>query len=193
VELVAYLAAPFLGLLVSHRGRLPGWLSWFETADNTTLGDLGHQERWVDRSLCVRSVAWLWRNKAYTFRNEVIGADTSGPVTASGNPETGDRPLIEGWCLRRTPEGYWHLYVVRRWGLGFFLRVNLGWKLWGGPGRPNFGQYVFAIHPFRRVQHPNPSRRLGLGVTRFSSPWRQEAVRAAEVAPEGEARSMGAT
>ena len=151
-KLVAYLAAPFLGLLVNDRGRLPPWLRWFETSDHTAFGDLGHHERWVHRPLYARFVVWLWRNKAYTFSNEILGARTSGPVRAFGNPAISDRPLVEGWCLRRTPEGYWHLYVVRRWGLGFFLRMNLGWKLWGVPGGPNFGQYVFAIHPFRRVR-----------------------------------------
>jgi len=73
-----------------------------------------------------------------------------GPVDTAGHPSVGDRPLVEGWCLRWTPEGYWHLYVVKVWGLGFFLRMNVGWKLWGGPGTPNFGQYVLSANPFKR-------------------------------------------
>lgn len=151
-RLTAFLAAPVLALLVNEGGRLPRRLRWFETADNTAFGDRRHAERWGRAPTYFRFVAWLWRNKAYTFSNEVLGARTSGPVAVSGNPEIGDRPLVEGWCLRRTPEGYWHLYVVRRWGLGFVLRLNLGWKLWGRPGGPNFGQYVVTVNPLLRVR-----------------------------------------
>ena len=151
-RLGACLCAPVLGLLVNEGGRLPRRLRWFETADNTAFGDRRHAQRWDQRPLYPRFVAWLWRNKAYTFSNEILGARTVGPVVVSGNPGIGDRPLVEGWCLRRTSEGYWHLYVVRRWGLGFFLRVNLGWKLWGVPGGPNFGQYVFTVNPFLRAR-----------------------------------------
>jgi hypothetical protein len=158
-DVVAYVAAPILGLLVDDRGRLPRWLRWFETPDNTAFGDAGHRERWSGRPLYPRFVAWFWRNKAYTFASEILGAKTRGPVTARGNPAVGDRPLVEGWCLWRTPEGYWQLYVVRRWGLGFFMRMNLGWKLWDLPHEPNFGQYVFAVNPVRRIRSGASSRR----------------------------------
>jgi hypothetical protein len=157
-DVAAYMAAPFLGFLVNDRGRLPRCLRWFETADNTAFGDPGHHDRWSRRPLYSRFVAWFWRNKAYTFSTEILGAKTRGPVTAWGNPSIGDRPLVEGWCLWLTPEGYWQLYVVRRWAFGFFLRVNLGWKLWDLPDGPNSGQYVCSVNPLRRIR-PSPSRR----------------------------------
>lgn len=149
VVLTAWIIAPLLGLLVNDRGRLPRWLRVFETADNTAFGDDDHDRRWANWPLYGRFVAWFWRNPAYTFSNEVLRARTSGPVRVFGNHAVSDRPqLIEGWYLRKTDEGYWHLYVVRRWGLGFCLRLNIGWKLAAGPGGPNFGQYVCAVHPF---------------------------------------------
>jgi len=151
-DVVACVAAPFLGLLVNDRGRLPAWLRWFETPDNTAFGDAGHHERWNGRPLYPRFVAWFWRNKAYTFSTDVLGARTRGPVTALGNPSTGDRPLVEGWCLWRTPEGYWQLYVVRRWAGRFFLRLNLGWKLWDLPNGANAGQYVCSVNPLKRTR-----------------------------------------
>ena len=150
-DVLAYAVAPLLALLVDEHGRLPARLRWFETADNTAFGDAGHTARWRGRPRYLRFVAWFWRNKAYTFATEVLGARTRGPVTARGNPSTGDRPLAEGWCLWRTAEGYWQLYVVRRWGLGFFVRINLGWKLWDLPDGPNSGQYVCSVNPFRRT------------------------------------------
>jgi hypothetical protein len=147
-ELAAWMAAPFLGLLVDDRGRLPRWLRMFETPDNTAFGDRDHARRWANRSLYPRFVAWFWRNPAYTFSNDVLGARASGPVRVSGNLWVSDRPLVEGWCLRQTDEGYWHVYVVRCWALGFCLRLNMGWKLAGEPGGPNFGQYVCSVNPF---------------------------------------------
>jgi hypothetical protein len=148
MELLAWLVAPLLGLFVNDQGRLPRWLRVFETADNTAFGDEAHVRRWVDRSRYRQCVAWFWRNPAYGFSNGVLGARTKGPVRVSGNLWVSDRPLVEGWCLRQTPEGYWHLYIVRRWAFGFCLRLNAGWKLAGEPGGPNFGQYVCAMHPF---------------------------------------------
>lgn len=149
MELAAWIVAPILGLLVNDAGRLPRWLCVFETADNTAFGDSAHDERWAGRSRYGRVVAWFWRNPAYTFSNDVLAARTSGPVRVSGNHWVSDRPrLVEGWCLRRTDEGYWHFYVVRRWAFGLCLRLNMGWKLAGEPGGPNFGQYVCAVHPF---------------------------------------------
>lgn len=148
MELAAWIVAPILGLLVNDAGRLPRWLCAFETGDNTAFGDPDHARRWANRSLYARFVTWFWRNPAYTFSNRVLGARISGPIRVNGNLWVSDRPLVEGWCLRRTDDGYWHLYVVRCWALGFCLRMNLGWKLAGGPGAPNVGQYVCTVHPF---------------------------------------------
>jgi hypothetical protein len=120
----------------------------FETLDNTAFGDSDHERRWANRPLYGRFVAWFWRNPAFTFSNRVLGARTIGRVRLHGNEWVSDRPLVEGWCLRRTDEGYWHLYVVRCWAFSLCLRLNIGWKLAGSPGGPNFGQYVCSIHPF---------------------------------------------
>jgi hypothetical protein len=147
VELAAWTVAPILGLLVDADGRLPRWLRVFETADNTAFGDPDHDRRWANRSLYARFVTWFWRNPAYGFSNAVLGARTSGPVAVRGNLWVSDRPLVEGWCLRHTPEGFWHFYVVHRWAFCFCLRLNIGWKLAGEPGGPNFGQYVCSVHP----------------------------------------------
>ena len=160
VVLAGWIVAPILGVLVNDRGRLPRWLRVFETADNTAFGDGDHDRRWAHRPLYGRFVAWFWRNPSYTFSNRVLGARTSGPVRVLGNHWVSDRPrLVEGWCFRRTGEGYWHLYVVRCWAVGFCLRLNVGWKLAGEPGGPNFGQYVCAVHPFllrSPARHPLP-------------------------------------
>lgn len=149
VELAAWILAPLLGFLVDEHGRLPRSLRIFETADNTAFGDSDHARRWAGWPNYPRFVAWFWRNPSYTFSNAVLGVRTLGPVRVRGNLWVSDRPtLVEGWCLRTTPEGYWHLYVVRVWAFRLCLRMNVGWKLAGELGGPNIGQYVCSVHPF---------------------------------------------
>jgi hypothetical protein len=148
VVVAAWMLAPVLGLLVNDAGRLPRALRFFEAADNSAFSEPDHARRWAGRSRYRCAVAWFWRNPAYGFSNGIFAARTSGPVRESGDIWVCDRPLVEGWCLRRTSDGYWHLYVVRRWALDLCLRMNVGWKLMGEPGGPNFGQYVCSVHPF---------------------------------------------
>lgn len=161
IELAAWILAPLLALAVNDSGRLPRWLRIFATADNTAFGDRDHDRRWAGRPRYPRIVAWLWRNPAYGFSNGPVAARVSGPIRVSGNQWTSDRPLVEGWCLRQTDDGIWHYYLVRRWGPGFCLRLNIGWKLAGDPGGPNIGQLVCSVNPFLRRSAVAPALRTG--------------------------------
>lgn len=150
--LLAWLVAPILPLFArSEYGfcdnanrmavepRLPGWLSWFMTPDNSLWGDAGwrteHCPNHWDSYLGM--VLWLWRNPAYGF-------EWSGPLCAhimpdamvkySGDPGVQNRPRGKaGYCFTRifNPDGtaYWHLYLVAPVGGGYCLNINLGWKL----------------------------------------------------------------
>lgn len=75
---LALLAAPFLPLFARpHPGsidnnnghaiepRLPRWLAWFQTPDNSLLGD-SNWKATHDGSYLAQ-VQWLWRNPAYGF------------------------------------------------------------------------------------------------------------------------------
>ena len=149
MDLLAFPLAPFIAALDEQTAK--EFFSWFLTPDNPMTGDGGHEARWAGKPIYVKKVAWLWRNRAYGFGVRVLGARSAGPVQVKGNPHVSNRPLLEGLVLRSTPEGYWQLYYVKSTLRGKCLRVNLGWKLWGNPGEPIFGQYVFSVNPLMGV------------------------------------------
>lgn len=148
---LAMLLAPVLPLAARNRRglsdnarrmtdepRLPPWLSWFQTPDNSLWGDVGWrtihcQDHW-DSYLGM--VLWLWRNPAYGFEGSVLAARI-GPasvVTWSGDTGIRNQPVGRaGRCFTKVmnEEGtiYWHLYWVRPISAGRCLNVNLGWKL----------------------------------------------------------------
>ena len=152
VTLVAILLAPILPAFArDERGqcdnanrmavepRLPDWLSWFMTPDNSLWGDVGWRtkhcpDHWDSYLGMVR---WLWRNPAYGFEHGPLMSASIWPdamVGYSGNPAVRNEPNgIAGYCHTYivNPDGsdYWHLYWVRPIGNGRCLNVNLGWKL----------------------------------------------------------------
>jgi hypothetical protein len=142
LSLAAFLWAPVAVAI----DRVPGWML---APDNPPEGDSGHVERWRGRSAWMQRVAWLWRNRAYNAR--WLFARSAGPVRLRGNKDATNKPVVvEGKCVRTTPEGYWHVYLIRRLPGGFVLRANLGWKLWDSTGALLFGQMVFYVNPFLR-------------------------------------------
>lgn len=150
MSLAAYVVVP-IAVAFREANRLPRWARWFETEDNDICGDDGHYRRWQNSPVYFKAVAWLWRNRAYYFSKHVVGAKPfTAIIDVFGNPLVSNRPYVPGWCLRLTPEGYFQLYVIIGWGKNRLVRINIGWKLWGDPMHPNFGQYVFAFNPWAK-------------------------------------------
>lgn len=157
VNLIAYLGAPVLALFcVDQSGwcdnhtairvepRLPMWLSWFQTPDNSLLGDAAwasmEPEHWAWRkrfSGRVQSylgrLGWLWRNAAYGFERTVLRADLAqysiAEVHARGDPWIKDKDnAVVGYCFTSIGK-YWNLVWIKRlWGRRCFY-CNLGWNL----------------------------------------------------------------
>lgn len=171
--LLAFPAAVFLGFFPQFADRLP-W-RWFTTPDSPLEGDPGHRERWAGLPDWLLRILWLSRNRAYDFSETVLRADASITVhhrqwrttlgdtplyvegeTAWGEwPDWGPIPIgdqrgVEGLEFRWTEEGYWQLYWIKAWRSDRCIRVNLGWKLWG---QNLFGQYVFAVNPWKSFTH----------------------------------------
>ena len=144
--LLAFPAAVVLGFFPRLGEKLP-W-RWFTTPDNPLEGDQGHQERWDGVPAWMMRILWLSRNRAYDFSETVLQARASDTVRLRtwGSTPVGDQRGVEGLELRWTDEGYWQLYWIKAWRRDRCIRVNIGWKLWG----PNlFGQYVFAVNPWK--------------------------------------------
>jgi hypothetical protein len=161
-DIAAYVVVP-IAVAQQRSNRLPRWARWFETEDNDIFGDAGHFERWFpwggDPAKArgklygwAMATAWLLRNRAYYFSSHVIGAQYAVPphVTVRGDPAVSNRPYVPGWCLRTLDNGYFQLYGIIGWGTNRLVRINIGWKLWGDPLHPNFGQFVFAINPWAK-------------------------------------------
>lgn len=111
--------------------RLPTWLSWFDTPDNSLYGDAGHRERWAGYAPYWQMAAWLFRNPAYGFGIDVCGAriNKSMIVSVEGDPSIRNRDQArEGkyWC---EVGGFWNYKSITDIGGGRCFMVELGWKL----------------------------------------------------------------
>ena len=125
------------GLVDNNNGvavepRLPRWLSFFQTDDNSLWGDAGHKARVGDYKSYFGMVQWLWRNGFHNFNYTVLGCP------ALPMPERTD----DVWYWKR-PDGYW---LYRRFipiTYGKKLELFLGWNLYGVVnGRC---KYVFSV------------------------------------------------
>lgn len=151
--LLAVLAAPVLPIFVRDDGYLPRWLRWFQTPDNPAWGDAQfHREQmaWT-QSAYLRTVFWLWRNPAYGFDFEVLGARVPQGYryACRGDERVSNLPLHEGLVIRRMNE-YWQLYYVKAWTTTRCLRINLGWKLWGDLQEGQVRPLVISLNPWMR-------------------------------------------
>jgi len=76
--------------------RLPNWLNWFQTPDNSLEGDDGWRcEHWQWRfklpkplSNYVGQVGWLWRNPGYGVGRIILNAPFD--VSFTGNKDVND-------------------------------------------------------------------------------------------------------
>lgn len=100
--------------------RLPNWLSWFSTSDNSLDGDEGWRtEHWQWRfklpaalATYVGRVGWLWRNPGYGYGAEFLVGE---PIVATitGDKDVNDDPGREGWCLVRCQDLFQFVWVKR--------------------------------------------------------------------------------
>jgi hypothetical protein len=134
-SLLAYVLAPLLPLFAapvlgptdnntatSVEPRLPTWLNWFMTPDNSLYGDQtfkgNHPPSYWSQ------VLWLWRNPAYGF-DLLLGVAPWQPVRES--PVIGDGSGAEGWRCYTTPGAFSFLWVKRLWGTRC-THFEFGWK-----------------------------------------------------------------
>jgi len=141
-NVLAYLLAPVLPLFATERmgpcdnnhaqriePRLPVWLGWFDTPDNSLLGDFNFHVHHVQEGYWAK-VLWLWRNPACGFEASVLSAAIAPTdhVDVDGDPHVSDAPHgREGYCLTSIGD-YWNLVCVKRLGERC-LKVDLGWQL----------------------------------------------------------------
>ncbi|MEN6630000.1 MAG: hypothetical protein ABFC42_10170 [Sulfuricella sp.] len=110
--------------------RLPRWLAWFDTPDNSLWGDTGWRtehcpDHWDDY---LGMVLWLWRNSACGFSRSVLAArvlafeiDHYGdPYVSHNGPHYGAFYASDGL----------HFQFKAAFPLaGLRLQINLGWQM----------------------------------------------------------------
>ena len=106
--------------------RLPTWLNWFMTPDNTLNGDATFQTMFPPNQWWSQ-VHWLWRNPLPTFALRTL----SGVYWTSWQ---GDKTIKDndnakaGWCLVHA-NGLFQFTSVTPIGFSRCIYVNLGWNI----------------------------------------------------------------
>lgn len=137
MQLVAWIITPILPLFArseygpidnsndfASEPRLPKWLSWFMTPDNSLYGD----KNWKANNYYTKHwsmVAWLYRNSLYGFKWTVLAA----PMSANEREMSGPSPTWTSLGFQRIKmNSYWQWHLVKRLG-PVTINWNFGWLL----------------------------------------------------------------
>lgn len=161
ITLIAVILAPVMpvfavqkdGWLDNHSiwgigPRLPTWLNWFQTPDNSLDGDATF-ERINGRSYLAK-VKWLLRNPAYSFVLRYLNAPYETSV--KGDPTIKDNDNAKkGWCLVHA-NGLFQFTLVAPIGFSRCFYCNMGWNIRGlvdvnVQPKPDSWQSTFVFSP----------------------------------------------
>lgn len=144
-EVAAVVTAPVLPLFAEERdgkldnakaegvgARLPTWLAWLDTPDNSLDGDAAFIEKTAKWPPYLRRVRWLLRNRAYGLKTGPLAYDYAPGKTGvqcSGDPSVNRNNGVTGTYTCRTSDGHWQRKIVKKligdWGIMW----NFGWQL----------------------------------------------------------------
>lgn len=154
MTIIAFILSPVLPFFaIENNGmpKLPKWLSWFDTPDNSLNGDLGHLNRHLKSSLWWQRTCWLARNRAYNFSIDAIGTTVYvlDTVIDEGDPLVSNRPIHSGWFKQTVVRtGAFQFYYVKQWSETKCIRLNVGWKIKDRATSTDYkAQYVFSFNP----------------------------------------------
>ena len=106
--------------------RLPIWLSWFDTSDNSLGRDGNHIAAYGDTYFS--RFYGLWKNSLYGFRWTVLSMPIETSRMMRGNPQIDYHTKTYGTMYIKQPNGAWQYKLVKPF-LGKILVLNLGWLL----------------------------------------------------------------
>jgi hypothetical protein len=105
--------------------RLPIWLNWFMTPDNSLDGDETFQQ--INGLSYWSKVKWLWRNLAYSFALRYIDGN---PVYWIGDKTIKDNDNAkEGWLYVNSCGLFQFVYIKRIFATSRCIYVNFGWNI----------------------------------------------------------------
>jgi hypothetical protein len=105
--------------------RLPRWMNWFMTPDNSLDGDFAFEH--LNPPSYWSRVKWLWRNPAYSFGLRYLSAPFN--TTQSGDPTIRDNDNARAGWLKVHANGLFQIVWIRPIGFRRCLYVNLGWNI----------------------------------------------------------------
>lgn len=106
--------------------RLPKWLSWFQTWDNSLDGDYAFEKN--NPPSYLSKIKWLIRNPGYGFGVRTLNA----PYTTSykGDPTIKDNDNAKaGWLFVKANGLFQFVYIKRISSTDRCFYANLGWNI----------------------------------------------------------------
>ena len=147
-------ARPILGWCDNHsyeavEPRLPSWLDWFMTPDNSLNGDATFQTMFPPGQWWSQ-VHWLWRNPAYSFALRYLGTPYTTSVQGDKTIKDNDNAKA-GWC-KVSVNGLFQFTLVTPIGFSRCIYVNLGWNIRGlvddnVQPKPDIWQATYVFSP----------------------------------------------
>ena len=128
--------------------RLPNWLNWFMTPDNSLNGDYSFEK--INGISYWSKVKWLWRNPAYSFAIRYLNNPYYTIVKGDKTIKDNDNAKA-GWCFVRA-NGLFQFTFVQPIGFSRCVYINLGWNVRGLvddniPIKPDPWQSTFVFSP----------------------------------------------
>ena len=139
MQIVAWLVTPVLPLFAVRREgwsdnkndwrvepRLPLWLTWFDTPDNSLYGDKKFLS--LNNPSYLSEVKWLYRNSIYGFKWSVLAADCSEYKYTVPKPQPNYKGPVFGSFYLKAGK-YWQYKLCKKLTSNYCLLLNLGWLL----------------------------------------------------------------
>jgi hypothetical protein len=130
--------------------RLPTWLNWLMTPDNSLDGDSTFEK--INGRSYWSKVKWLWRNPAYSCGLRYLNNPYYTKVRGNNAIKDNDN-AISGWVFVNA-NGLFQFVAIIPIGLSRCIMVNIGWNIRAlvddniMPKPLNY-QATFAFTPFR--------------------------------------------
>jgi hypothetical protein len=139
VTLLALILSPILPLFAKYEfgwcdnhsyeavePRLPNWLNWFMTPDNSLFGDSTFKQ--INGIGYLARVKWLIRNPAYSFALRYLTAPYTTAVYGD-NLIKDNSNAKAGWCLVKANGLFQFTYIKRIFSSSCCVYVVLGWNI----------------------------------------------------------------
>jgi len=138
ITLVAIILAPILPAFATQQWgwcdnhsrfeegpRLPTWLNWFQTPDNSLDGDATFQT--INGTGYLAKIKWLIRNPAYSFALRYLTPPYNASYQGDNTIRDNDNAKA-GWCLVHA-NGLFQFTLIAPIGFNRCFMVNLGWNV----------------------------------------------------------------